>query len=209
MELAIEQAARNAASERANDAARRANEAEEKARLAEMRANELALSQKEAELKAGTATQEAERARQERDAARARMREALNAVVETRETARGIIINLPDILFNTGQSTLKVEAREKLSKVCGILTVVNGYNLSIEGHTDSVGTEDYNQKLSENRAKSVMTYLTSCGIAQTSVTSKGFGKTQPIAPNETKEGKQKNRRVEIVVAETQSAAVPR
>ena len=209
MELAIEQAARNAASERANDAARRANEAEEKARLAEMRANELALSQKEAELKAGTATQEAERARQERDAARARMREALNAVVETRETARGIIINLPDILFNTGQSTLKVEAREKLSKVCGILTVVNGYNLSIEGHTDSVGTEDYNQKLSENRAKRVMTYLTSCGIAQTSVTSKGFGKTQPIAPNETKEGKQKNRRVEIVVAETQSAAVPR
>lgn len=209
MELAIEQAARNAASERANEAARRANEAEEKARLAEMKASELAIARQQAELKAGSATQEAERARQERDAARARMREALNAVVETRETARGIIINLPDILFDTGQSTLKIEAREKLSKVCGILTVVNGYNLTIEGHTDSVGSDDFNQKLSENRAQSVMTYLTSCGISQAIVTSKGFGESQPIAPNETKEGKQKNRRVEIVVAETHSAAVPR
>ena len=96
-----------------------------------------------------------------------------------------------------------------MSKVCGILTVVNGYNLSIEGHTDSVGSDDYNQKLSENRALSVMSYLTTCGIAQTIVTSKGLGETQPIAPNETSEGKQKNRRVEIVVAEMQSATAPR
>ena len=209
MELAIEQAARNAASERANEAARRANEAEEKARLAEMKANEQAAARQQAELKVGSATQEADRARQERDAARARMREALNAVVETRETARGLIINLPDILFDTGKSTLKIEAREKLSKVCGILTVVNGYNLSIEGHTDSVGSDEFNQKLSENRAQSVMTYLTSCGIAQTMVASKGLGESQPIAPNETSDGKQKNRRVEIVVSETQSAVTPR
>jgi outer membrane protein OmpA-like peptidoglycan-associated protein len=190
MDLAMEQAARSAAQRQADEAARRAAEAEAKAA-------QLALA-------AGTAQQEAEKAKAERDAARARMRDALSAVVEVRETARGLIVNLPDILFDFNQATLKAEAREKLSKVCGILTVAGGYNLSIEGHTDGVGSEEYNQKLSERRAESVKNYLSSCGMTNVAMESKGFGKSQPVATNDTAAGRQQNRRVEIVIADSQA-----
>ncbi|MFN7927918.1 MAG: hypothetical protein U0Y68_08215 [Blastocatellia bacterium] len=127
MELKKEAAARSAALKQAEESARRANEAEEKARQLAM---EKMQAQKEAEQAKDTAAQ----AQYERDAACARMREALNQVVETRETARGLIVNLPDILFDFNKDQLKPEAREKLSKVCGILAVAGQYNLSIEGH---------------------------------------------------------------------------
>lgn len=201
MELAIETAARAAAMKSAEEAARRAAEAEEKARLAQQQAGQLASEKMKAQIDAERAKTDAEQAKKERDAARARMREALNQVVETRETARGLIVNLPDILFDFNKDQLKPEAREKLSKVCGILSVAGGYSLSIEGHTDSKGSDDYNQKLSERRAQSVASYLANCGLMQDRLTSRGFGKTQPIAPNETAEGRQQNRRVEIVISE--------
>lgn len=194
MELAMEAAARSAALKQAEESARRANEAEEKARQLAM---EKMQAQKEAEQAKDTAAQ----AQQERDAARARMREALNQVVETRETARGLIVNLPDILFDFNKDQLKPEAREKLSKVCGILAVAGQYNLSIEGHTDNVGSEEYNQKLSERRAQNVTTYLATCGLKEDHLASRGFGKTQPITSNDTAEGRQQNRRVEIIISD--------
>lgn len=199
MELAMEQAARDAAMKQAEAAAQRAAEAEAKARVAQEQAGQLANEKMTAQL-------EAEKAKQERDAARARMRDALSLVVETRETARGLIVNLPDILFDFNKDQLKPEAKEKLSKVCGILLVAKGYNLSIEGHTDNIGTEDYNQKLSERRAGNVANYLGSCGLDQGHLSSRGFGKTQPITTNDTAQGRQQNRRVEIVISEASNAS---
>ncbi len=198
LDLKIEQTARAAAQSRADELARKAADAEEKARQAELAASQQTNEKLRAQM-------EAEKAKQERDEARKRMREALSAVVETRETARGLIINLPDILFDFNKSSLKPEAKEKLSKVCGILMVAPDYTLAIEGHTDSVGSEDYNQKLSEQRAASVMGYLGSCGLAQPRLSSAGFGETRPIATNDTNDGRQQNRRVEIVVADNLNA----
>lgn len=194
--LEIERSARESALAKANEEAARRREAE-------MKADELAKAKLAADFKAGAASQEAERARQERDAARSRMQAALSAVVETRETARGIIVNLPDILFDVDRATLKPQAREILSKVCGIMQVVGEYDLSIEGHTDSTGSDEHNQKLSENRAKSVYDFLSSCGLKSNAMASKGFGEVQPIASNDTNDGRQKNRRVEIVIQDQQ------
>lgn len=190
--LEMERNARQNAQAKADEEARARREAE-------MKADELAKAKFAADFKAGAAAQDAEKARQERDAARARMQAALSAVVETRESVRGIIVNLPDILFDVDKATLKPQAREVLSKVCGIMQVVGDYDLSIEGHTDITGSDEHNQKLSEQRAKSVNDYLTNCGLKSSSIASKGFGKTQPIATNDTAEGRQKNRRVEIVI----------
>jgi len=144
---------------------------------------------------------EAQRANQEREEARARMQAALSKVLETRMTARGLIMNVPDILFEFNKATLKPEARETLSRVCGILQVAEGYKLAFEGHTDSIGSVEYNQTLSEHRAESVRDYLVSCGLAAEIMSTQGFGKTRPIASNETDNGRQQNRRVEIVLEE--------
>src|SRR5262249_33926481 len=119
---------------------------------------------------------------------RDQLRQQLNTILDTRETARGLIVNLSDVLFDTGSSGLKPGTREKLAKVAGILLSHPGLKLQIEGHTDSVGAEDYNQRLSENRADSVRTYLVAEGIAPNAVTTEGFGETQPVASNDTPSG---------------------
>jgi outer membrane protein OmpA-like peptidoglycan-associated protein len=194
--LEMERRARESALAKANEEALRRREAE-------LKADELAKAKLASDFKAGAATQDAEKARQERDAARARMQAALSAIVETRETVRGIIVNLPDILFDVDKATLKPQAREILSKVCGIMQVVGEYDLSIEGHTDSTGSDEHNQRLSENRARSVHDFLAGCGLKSNSLASKGFGELQPIASNETNDGRQKNRRVEIVIQDQQ------
>jgi len=123
-----------------------------------------------------------------------------NAILETRDTARGLIVNMSDVLFDTGKYTLRPLAREKLAKVAGIVAGHPGLRLDVEGYTDSVGGDDYNQRLSEHRGTSVRDYLTHQGMAADSVTSKGFGKAQPVASNDTAQGRQENRRVEIVVS---------
>jgi outer membrane protein OmpA-like peptidoglycan-associated protein len=123
-----------------------------------------------------------------------------NAVLQTRDTARGLIVNMSDVLFDTAKSTLRPAAREKLAKVAGIVSGHPGLRLDVEGHTDSVGGDEYNQKLSERRGSSVRDYLTQQGMATSSVTSKGFGKNQPVASNDTAQGRQQNRRVEIVIS---------
>lgn len=123
-----------------------------------------------------------------------------NAILQTRDTARGLIVNMSDVLFDTARSSLRPLAREKLARVAGIVSGHPGLRLAVEGHTDSVGGDDYNQQLSEQRGESVRAYLTDQGMAAGSVTSKGFGKTQPVASNDTAEGRQQNRRVELVIS---------
>ncbi|MCL4703469.1 MAG: OmpA family protein [Burkholderiaceae bacterium] len=144
----------------------------------------------------------ADRARAEADKAqlRADLLRQFNAVLETQDTARGLIVNMADVLFDTGKFTLRAAAREKLARVAGIVAAHPGLTLSVEGHTDSVGGEEYNQRLSEQRGAAVRDYLTQHGMAAVSVSSKGFGKGQPVATNETATGRQQNRRVEIVIA---------
>jgi outer membrane protein OmpA-like peptidoglycan-associated protein len=123
-----------------------------------------------------------------------------NAILQTTDTARGLIVNMSDVLFDTGKYTLRPLAREKLAKVAGIVSGHPGLKLDVEGYTDSVGGDDYNQQLSEKRAGSVSGYLTQEGMPLTSVTAKGFGKAQPVASNDNAEGRQKNRRVELVIS---------
>jgi len=123
-----------------------------------------------------------------------------NAVLQTRDTARGLIVNMSDVLFDTAKFTLRPLAREKLAKVAGIVSGHPGLRLDVEGHTDSVGGDDYNQQLSEQRGGAVKDYLTEQGMAPTSVSSRGFGKTQPVASNDTAQGRQQNRRVELVIS---------
>lgn len=123
-----------------------------------------------------------------------------NAILQTRDTARGLIVNMSDVLFDTAKFSLRPLAREKLAKVAGIVAGHPGLRLEVEGHTDSVGGESYNQTLSERRAEAVRDYLTNQGMQPGSVTMKGFGKTQPVASNDTARGRQENRRVEIVIS---------
>jgi outer membrane protein OmpA-like peptidoglycan-associated protein len=131
---------------------------------------------------------------------RSQLLRQFNAVLQTRDTARGLIVNMSDVLFDTGKSSLRPLAREKLAKVAGIVSGHPGLKLDVEGHTDSVGGDDYNQKLSEQRGSNVRDYLTQQGMAGSSVTTKGLGKTQPVASNDTASGRQQNRRVELVIS---------
>ncbi|MBZ5677281.1 MAG: OmpA family protein [Acidobacteriia bacterium] len=131
---------------------------------------------------------------------RAQLLIQFNTILQTRDTARGLIVNMSDVLFDTAKFMLRPEAREKLAKVAGIVSGHPGLRLEVEGHTDSVGGDDYNQKLSEDRGGSVRDYLVGQGMLGTSVSSKGLGKTQPVASNETASGRQQNRRVEIVIS---------
>jgi outer membrane protein OmpA-like peptidoglycan-associated protein len=123
-----------------------------------------------------------------------------SAILETRDSARGLIVNMSDVLFDTAKFTLRPAAREKLAKVAGVVSGHPGLTLEVEGHTDSIGGDDYNQQLSEQRGEAVRGYLTGQGVAQNSVTSRGFGETQPSASNENAAGRQQNRRVELVVS---------
>jgi outer membrane protein OmpA-like peptidoglycan-associated protein len=137
---------------------------------------------------------------QEKAQLREQLRQQLNMILETRETARGLIVNMSDVLFDSGKYTLKPGAREKLAKIGGIILAHQGLKLEVEGHTDSVGSDEYNQKLSEQRANSVRDYLVSQGVTGDSITAMGLGKTGPVTDNTTAAGRQQNRRVEMVVS---------
>jgi outer membrane protein OmpA-like peptidoglycan-associated protein len=123
-----------------------------------------------------------------------------NAILQTRDTARGLIVNMSDVLFDTGKYSLRPLAREKLAKVAGIVSGHPGLRLDVEGHTDSVGGDEYNQRLSEQRGSAVSDYLTQQGMPVGSLSTKGFGKTLPVASNDTATGRQQNRRVELVIS---------
>jgi outer membrane protein OmpA-like peptidoglycan-associated protein len=147
--------------------------------------------------RAATAKAQAEA---EKAALRTQLLAQFNAILQTRDTARGLIVNMSDVLFDTAQFSLRPLAREKLAKVSGIVSGHPGLKLDVEGHTDSVGGDDYNQRLSEQRGESVRNYLIQQGMQGSSVTTRGFGKTQPVASNETAPGRQLNRRVELVIS---------
>ncbi len=149
---------------------------------------------------AATSDQQLQQAVRDREELRAKLLLQFNAILTTRDTARGLVVNLSDVLFDTGKYTLRPEAREKLAKISGIVLAYPDLKLAIEGNTDSVGSDAMNQVLSERRASSVMEYLASQNIPAASMTSQGFGKTQPVASNDTAEGRQQNRRVEMVVS---------
>jgi outer membrane protein OmpA-like peptidoglycan-associated protein len=136
----------------------------------------------------------------DREELRAKLLQQFNLILETRDTARGLVVNMSDVLFDSGQFTLRPLAREKLAKISGIVLAYPTLMLAVEGNTDSVGTEGFNQTLSEKRAESVRTYLTGQGVPEASTTAHGFGKSRPIASNDTADGRQQNRRVELVVS---------
>lgn len=141
-----------------------------------------------------------QQAENEKQEMRARLLAQLNSVLSTRDTARGLIANMSDVLFKSGSFELLPGARERLAKVSGIVLAYQGLHLAVEGHTDSIGTDEYNRRLSEQRAEAVRDYLVQQGIKSDAITSSGFGKTEPVATNDTPEGRQQNRRVELVVS---------
>jgi outer membrane protein OmpA-like peptidoglycan-associated protein len=143
---------------------------------------------------------QAQQAIHDREELRAKLLQQFNLILETRDTARGLVVNMSDVLFDSGQFTLRPMAREKLAKISGIVLAYPTLLLAVEGNTDSVGTEEFNQTLSEKRAESVRSYLTHQGVPEASTTAEGFGKTRPIASNDTADGRQQNRRVELIVS---------
>jgi outer membrane protein OmpA-like peptidoglycan-associated protein len=151
-----------------------------------------------------SAAQQAQLAAQQAEADKAAMRtrlsEQLNSILQTRDSARGLIVSMSDVLFDTGKYSLKPGAREKLAKVAGILLAYPGLNIEVGGYTDNVGGDDMNQRLSENRADSVRSYLVQQGVLANAVTAKGFGNSSPVASNDDSGGRQQNRRVELLVS---------
>jgi outer membrane protein OmpA-like peptidoglycan-associated protein len=146
------------------------------------------------------ATQQAQQAESDKAQMRARMLQQLNQVLETKDTARGLIVNMPDVLFDTGKADLQPSARERLAKVAGILIAYPDIRVEIDGYTDSTGSLEFNQQLSQQRADAVRNYLSSQGVNSSAITTQGFGPSQPIASNDTPAGRQQNRRVELVVS---------
>ena len=166
-------------------------------------ANALSAAQADAE-RSRLAAQQAQASAQQADADKAAMRvrlsEQLNKILQTRDSARGLIVSMSDVLFDTGKYSLKPGAREKLAKVAGILLAYPGLNIEVGGYTDNVGGDQMNQKLSENRAASVRDYLVQQGVTTNSVTARGFGNTLAVASNDSAAGRQQNRRVELLVS---------
>jgi outer membrane protein OmpA-like peptidoglycan-associated protein len=146
------------------------------------------------------AAREKTQAEAEKADLRSQLLTQFNAILQTRDTARGLIVNMSDVLFDTAKFSLRPLAREKLAKVAGIVSGHPGLRLDVEGYTDSVGGDVYNQRLSEQRGTSVRDYLIQQGMAGSSVTTKGFGKAEPVASNDTAQGRQQNRRVELVIS---------
>jgi outer membrane protein OmpA-like peptidoglycan-associated protein len=166
-------------------------------------ATALAVSQADADqsrLAAQQAQQNVQQADADKAAMRTRLSEQLNKILQTHDTARGLIVSMSDVLFDTGKYSLKPGAREKLAKVSGILLSYPGLNIEVGGYTDNVGSDEMNQTLSENRAGSVRDYLVQQGVTANSVTAKGYGSTLPVASNENAAGRQQNRRVELLVS---------
>jgi outer membrane protein OmpA-like peptidoglycan-associated protein len=154
----------------------------------------------QARIAAANAQQNENQANSDKAAMRAQLSEQLNRILATRDSARGLIVSMSDVLFDTGKFTLKPGAREKLAKVAGILIAYPGLNIEVDGYTDNVGGDAMNQKLSENRAGAVRDYLVEQGVTTNSVSAKGYGNTLPVASNDNSAGRQENRRVELVVS---------
>src|SRR6202140_1794681 len=210
-----QQAAAAQAQAQAAQSQAQADQAQQAQQQAEQARQQADQARQQAELAQQQATQQAQQAEQARQQAetdkaqmRARMLQQLNQVLQTRDSARGLIVSMPDVLFDTGKANLRPEARERLAKVAGILLAYPDIRIEIDGYTDSTGTVAFNERLSRERAAAVESYLSQQGVAGTSMTTLGFGPDNPIASNSTSSGRQQNRRVEMVVSgESIGAAV--
>lgn len=194
-QLEAERAARQRAEAEAAQAASHAaaEAAQRQAQLADQQAQAAAQ-------RAAAAREEAEKARAEAQALRNRLVEQLNRVLVTQDTPRGLVVTMSDILFDVGSYQLKPTTREALAKIAGILSWTPGLTLEVEGHTDSTGSDELNQRLSEQRAASVLNYLAEQGIPPSNITGRGYGSSRPVADNGTRDGRQRNRRVELIIS---------
>lgn len=204
-----------AAQAQADEDARRRAAAEQAQAQAEQQQAAALAAQQQAQVQAEAAraaAEDADRQKQEaiqqKEEMRARLLAQLNQVLQTRDTARGLIVSMPDVLFDFNKYTLKPEARERLAKISGIVLAYPDLKLDIEGFTDSIGSDEYNQELSEKRAESVRGYLVSSGVKPDSVSATGLGKANPVADNSTAAGRKLNRRVEMIVSGDVIGAVP-
>lgn len=196
-----------AAQEAADDAQRKLQDAQNMLAEAETQRQQAEADAQQAQAQAQQAqyqTQQAEREKQEaiqqKEQMRARLQAQLNQVLQTRDSARGLIVSMPDVLFAFNKYNLKPDARERLAKISGIILAYPDLKLQIEGHTDSIGSDEYNQTLSEKRADSVRAYLISSGVSPDHISAQGLGKGDPVADNSTAAGRQLNRRVDMIVS---------
>lgn len=188
------------AEQAAAEAARQKAEAEQAKAEAVAQQQALAEQAAKAQQAAAQSEQLREQAEKEKQELRARLLQQLNSILATHDSARGLIASMSDVLFKTGSFELLPGARERLAKISGIVLAYPSLHLQVEGHTDSVGTDEYNQQLSEKRAGAVRDYLIQQGISADAIEARGFGKSEPVASNDTPEGRQQNRRVEMVIS---------
>jgi outer membrane protein OmpA-like peptidoglycan-associated protein len=196
-----EDARRRAQAEAANaEAQQRQAAALDAQQQAQAEADAARQATQDAQRQTAAAEQARQQAEQQKEEMRARLLAQLNQVLQTRDTARGLIVSMPDVLFDFNKYTLKPEARERLARISGIVLAYPDLHLNIEGYTDSIGSDEYNQILSEKRAATVRDYLISSGVSINNVVAQGFGKTNPVADNSTPAGRKLNRRVDMVVS---------
>jgi outer membrane protein OmpA-like peptidoglycan-associated protein len=203
-------AAKNQAEQQAAESKAQAEQAQSQAQQAQLQTEQAQAAKAEADAARARAEAEAAEARSRAAEAnrsaesamqiREKLRQQLNSVLATSESARGLIVNMSDVLFDTGKYSLKQSTQVSLAKVAGILLAYPGLKVQVEGYTDSVGSDEFNQKLSENRAASVKDFLVAQGVSPSNIASQGFGKTNPVAENSTAEGRAQNRRVNLVVS---------
>jgi outer membrane protein OmpA-like peptidoglycan-associated protein len=184
----------------AQEASRQKEEAEKAKAEAVAQQQVLAAETDKARAAAAQSESLRQQAEKEKQELRARLLQQLNSILATRDSARGLIANMSDVLFRSGSFELLPGARERLAKVSGIVLAYPSLHVAVEGHTDSVGGDQYNQDLSEHRAQAVRDYFVQQGIPSSAVEARGFGKSEPIASNDTAEGRQQNRRVELVLS---------
>ncbi|HLI76514.1 MAG TPA: OmpA family protein [Acidobacteriaceae bacterium] len=208
------QEAKLAAQEQASASQQQAQEAQLQAAQAQAAADRAAAQRAEAEAQRAKADAEAANARaqaedaqrkaqeaqQSVEALRAKLLAQLNAILQTTETPRGLVVNLNDVLFDTGKYTLKPNTQVSLAKVATILELYQGIKVQVEGYTDSTGSPQVNQKLSENRADAVKDFMVNNGVPPDNITAQGYGATDFVADNKTAAGRQQNRRVELIVS---------
>ena len=174
------------------------NQQKFKAEAAAQEAALKAASEREAELQKKLAEERAKAEARQQEAI-SKLNELQSQLIQVSKDARGIILSMSDILFDVNKATLKQDLKTSLAKVAGILSVYQQFNVSIEGNTDNTGSEEHNMKLSQQRADNVRDFLVEQGIDGNRLTAKGLGMSMPIADNSTKEGRQKNRRVDLVI----------
>jgi outer membrane protein OmpA-like peptidoglycan-associated protein len=193
-------AQRQAAMLQEQQAREQAAQDRDRAAQSEQQAAQASQQAQDAQAQADRARQLAEQSERDKQELRAKLLQQFNRILETRDTVRGLVVNIGDVLFDTARYTLRPPAREALAKLSGIVLAYPGLRLQVEGHTDSTGTSAFNQKLSEQRANAVRDYLVQQGLDANSITAAGLGQDSPIADNSTPAGRQKNRRVEIIVS---------